>query len=294
MPNLALCSSFPRDVCLRIACLLLLCSLVIEAVAISAHSSHHAGGTIKINGVAQGKVAGHVAVYGPDGLTKICNPASAMLTRDCARYIESFHVLNGLLLTSIIGVGVCFLYIVFVAARLGGSSLDMVQWVFVLVCVPFSVHCGAVGVFFSQTLPHAKSIIQASAGSTSSTSYNYAWPVVLMLVTLIVMGFAFVVVLGRLIFGAVFSLVFASKLTHTPAEIEMMKRLYIINDDWERQKQILRSHAKSVQVEIKMKNENVNVDTEHNDGSDGGGGADNVDSSSREPFSDIVVRTPQP
>lgn len=52
-----------------------------------------------------------------------------------------------------------------------------------------------------------------------------------------------------------------------------MMRLNLINDDWQRQKQILRSHAKSVQLQICIK--------ENNGGSGGGrqGSSTSIDSS---------------
>ncbi|KPA80132.1 hypothetical protein ABB37_05124 [Leptomonas pyrrhocoris] len=269
--GLALCHSLPRDVAVQVCLLLFLVALILQAAAIGLHTRNDGGGYFTLKGTSSARsnalvlLAAHPATYIPPSsvlntgtgtaATKLCNPSAAVLTYSCARFAESFHVVNGLTLSSFITNAITLVLSVFVLVRLSHSTQGLLFRLMYATCGPVVLQCAAVGCFFARTVPHARRDTAAAAGYGDGQIKFHRRPATnLMIAATALLCAGFVIVFSRWVSVICLRLHFEEHKEHTKEEVEQMTKAHMVNDDWTRQKQILLSHARSVQVEMAVKN----------------------------------------
>ncbi|KPI87748.1 hypothetical protein ABL78_3157 [Leptomonas seymouri] len=269
--GLALCHSIPRDVLVQVSLLLFFVALILQAAAIGLHTRNDGGGYFTLKGTPSARsnalvlLAAHPATYIPPTsvihtstettATKLCNPSADILTYSCARFAESFHIVNGLTLASFITNAVVLVIGLFALVRLSHSTVGLLFRLTYATCVPVVLQCAAVGCFFARTVPHARRDTAAKAGYSDNQVKFHRGPVVnLMIAATALLCAGFVMVFVRWVLVLCLRLHFAEHKEHTKAEVKLITEAHMVNDDWTRQKQILLSHARSVHVEMAVKN----------------------------------------
>lgn len=268
--GLALCHSLPRDVAVQVALILLFVAFILQAAAIGLHTRKDGGGYFTVKGKSSSRsnalvlLAAHPATYIPltsvlhtgTGTTaqKLCNPSADPLTYACARFAESFHVVNGLTLGSFITNFVVVVLGVFVVARLSHSTLGLLFRLTYTACVPTVLQCAAVGCFFARTVPHARrDAANAGRYAYGEIKFHRRPAVNLMIAATALLCAALVILFVRWVSVICLRVHFERHKEHSQKEVKQMTEAHMVNDDWTRQKQILLSHARSVQVEMAVK-----------------------------------------
>lgn len=295
--GLALCHTVPRDVVLQIGLVLFLAALVLQAVTLNSQNRATAAGSfVSKDGTdaVVGYIAGYPATYsgGASPRTKVCNPTAPLLRFHCARFAESYHTLNGLVLASFVSTSFAFFGGGFVIARISETTLVLLDRILMLATVPVSLQCAVLGIFFVRTVPNARlDLIEALSltAPANELAFHRGHAANLMIAATALLCAAYLLIAVRWAMSRLTRLVLLSerRTGPTPNEVKVATTLHLANDDWARQMQILRSHARSVEVEINMKEENnrlrdthsgddddVDVDEEDGDGRNGRGGED--------------------
>lgn len=235
------------------------------------HRSRTAAGffTRKGSDVRVAYVAAHPAIYEPTSLdtaTYLCNPSAATMTLYCARFAESFHVLNGLLLTSFI---VCVLAVIaglFVVTRVSHTTTGILGRLCVLFTPSTALQFSVTGVFYADCVSHAREDVHRRLASANAADahlplvFHRRYVANLLIAATALMGAGYCILLSRYLYTYL-TRVRLMKENIRQGDVTAMMGMHFVPDDWVRQKQILRSHARSVQVEMMMKNDE-NADRE--------------------------------
>jgi hypothetical protein len=269
--GLALCHSLPRDVPVQVALLLYFVASILQAASIGLHTRNDGGGYFTLKNVSSSRsnalvlLAAHPATYIPPtsalhtspgtAAQKLCNPSADPLTYSCARFAEAFHIVNGLTISSFITNFVVVLLGVFLLVRLSRSTLGLLFRLTYAACVPMVLQCAAAGCFFARVVPHARRDTALAAGYSNSAIKFHRRPAAnLMISATALLCAGFVVLFVRWMSVICLRVHFEGSKEHTKKEVKQMTEAHMVNDDWTRQKQILLSHARSVQVEMAVKN----------------------------------------
>ncbi|ESL09581.1 hypothetical protein TRSC58_02696 [Trypanosoma rangeli SC58] len=145
--GLALCHYIPRDVVLQVGLFFLLLSCILQAILVGSHGKETGCGTIGprdatiVAGVLV-YIGARSAMYTTDQ-TKICvwSSNSDVVSVGCARFVEAFHVVMGLLLFSFIVSVLSLLFAVFYVAPMSRTT------------TVFGV-AHAIAFFFADGFPH--------------------------------------------------------------------------------------------------------------------------------------------
>lgn len=267
--GLALCHGVPRDNLVLLALLFFVVAFVLEVIVIGSHNSNTAAGYFTDakgpNPKARiGFIGCHTATYGKPASVYVqnCNPNAAMLRYHCSRFSEAFHLLNGLVLASFICCVVFVVASLFVVVRLSRTTASVLFKIHFLAGLPTALQCAVVGVFFARVVPHAREDFLVSLYASNPASAKlvfhrlYASNLMIAATALVCFGYLIIAVKHLAILCARRSL---KRKRIRQSDVESLMKMHLVNDDWERQKQILRSHAKSVQVEMEMQKESSRV-----------------------------------
>ncbi|CAD2214322.1 hypothetical protein, conserved [Angomonas deanei] len=267
--GLALCHSLPRDVLIHLALLLLFAAFVLQIGFIGRHFSTSGAGYIARKGekgkeAALAYVALHPALYSvktvdgkvvvDDGV-KLCNPSAPVLNFHCARFGEGFHNVNGLVLASFISAVIGFVIVVFIVGRVARTTASLLYRTLMCITLPMTLQCAALGIFFARVIGNAKKEVMILNDFPADTKlyFHLRYGPCLAITSTALFCVAFILAFIRWI--VTICLRNRLKKTGSPTDAERVKKMHLVNDDWERQKQILRSHARSVQVEKEIKDD---------------------------------------
>ncbi|KAH9582276.1 hypothetical protein LSM04_008841 [Trypanosoma melophagium] len=253
--GLALCHLFPRDVVLQIALLFLLVSCVLQGVLVGSYDRDRVTGTITLQGRSTSGVdVVHIATYPliyTDNGTRICGmSANADLVYvDCAHFVEGFHAVCGLFLSSFIVSVVVLLFCAFCVVPLSKTTTLLIATVFALFLFPISLHSAAIGMFFSSCVRYARSIVGRVVFAGADVEFHRRPLANVAVASEVCIGIGFLLTLIRFVLAVLFRKS-VKRRDIVRRDIGSLMQRHIVNDDWERQRTVLQSHARSVQLEM--------------------------------------------
>lgn len=263
--GLSLCHSVPRDALILVAIALFVVAFILEAIVVGRHSSTTSAGFLTDKGGADpsariGFIAGHPATYAGATaavLVKHCDPSASVLLYNCARFAEAYHFLNGLVLASLITCVIFVLVSLFVVVRVSRTTTQALFNLQCLAGVPAALQCAALVIFFVRVVPNAKDdfIVASFAGDRSvRLAFHRRYATNLMIAATVFVCVGWLAIVAKY-FAALCTRQRLKRKNVEKQDMAAMMKMHLVNDDWQRQKQILRTHAKSVQVEMEIRKE---------------------------------------
>lgn len=269
--GVAVCHSIPRDGVVLVSVGVIAISLILQAVVFGEHGSERGSGFFtsgKGNSVSDAVafVGGHASIYDftysvryqsrrgqVDSSTVgvLCDASGDTLSNPCFRFLESFHALNGLFVSSFVVCFLCIVFCVFFVVRVSRSTLQLLVRICIAMCLPMTLYCALVGVFFTRVVPNALDAVAVARGLEENVLvFHRHWGPNLLITSMVLSCVAFIACVVRCASVWYLRKRFLASKQHTREQVEGITRNYMINDDWVRQRQILLSHARSVEVEI--------------------------------------------
>nr|CCC93780.1 unnamed protein product [Trypanosoma congolense IL3000] len=252
----ALCHVVPRNIAHQIALTFLFASCVLQLVVVASYGRESGVGTIRLHG-SQGGSAGSVYISTLPKLRTAEGKTLCEMVKDsdrvyvgCARFVSSFRMVCGILVYSLILSVLAFFLGTFCVVPLCKTTMYILASEVLLASFPLMLHSAAVTVFFGRSLYYAikstKLILNDFSGVTSFEC-NYLLYIVLVSQALLVVGFS--LCLAPFVIALFFrNSVKQRAIVHR--DIGSVMDHHLVNNDWERQKTVLKSHARSVQLEI--------------------------------------------
>ncbi|EPY31459.1 hypothetical protein STCU_03445 [Strigomonas culicis] len=270
--GLALCHSIPRDIFAYVALLLLFIGFILQIGIIARHDSATGAGYITRAGggasEAVAYVAVHPALYGVrsvsasgstaaisvvDRAAKLCNPSTAELSFHCARFAEAYHTVNGVTLASFISSVLAFFFGMFVSGRCSHKTSDILGRLALALAIPTALQCALLGLFYVRIVGNAKKVVLVDGGldtTTASLVFHRGYATDLAIASTALFSAASLLLTVRWGIVVCTRMRLKRSARSNPSDAERMKSMHLVNDDWQRQMQVLRSHARSVHVEM--------------------------------------------
>ncbi|RNE97397.1 putative dihydroxyacetone phosphate acyltransferase [Trypanosoma conorhini] len=252
---LALCHFLPRDVVLQFGLFLLLVSCILQAILVGNHGKESGSGTIVARDGAVGAgeivhIGARPAMYTAAG-AKICawSNNSDLISVGCARFVEAFHVVIGLLLSSFIVSVLSLLFAMFCVVPMSRTTTSLVLLTQLSLFFPALLHTAAIGFFFQRCEHYAKDVASRSVFSDAKVKFRLGYLPKLAIASEVCLGVGFSMLFIRLLL-TLFYRQSLKKRDVVRRDIGRFMRHHLVNDDWERQKAVLQSHARSVQLEM--------------------------------------------
>lgn len=270
MLEIALCHRIPRELFFFLTLLLLLISLIFQALSVGLRDVSHGGGEFKVVHVENETVLWWARLNLPSGIelrnvNQDCDFSSTMTSvssscsydlcsfqlstfdAECVRYLTSFREVEICAIIGLVFSILSFLYCLFFS---WGKTLVQVNvCLFSALCLPCGFLCAALILFFVSVVPNGKVAIRAyalsqlEASSVSSVNLFFSRGIVtnLYICSCCLCFAALLLVVGYLIW-----LTFLKDDPVIPDE-------EFVKDDYVLQKEVLTRHAEAVRAEIKHK-----------------------------------------
>ncbi|KEG07089.1 putative dihydroxyacetone phosphate acyltransferase [Trypanosoma grayi] len=267
--GLALCHVLPRDIVLQGALLFLLVSCVLQGVVVGNHSSETGAGSVHAQEQTAGVagvvyVSSHATLYAANG-TKVCvaGENADLITVTCARFVEDFHAVSGLLLCSFIVSLMELLFSAFCLVPLSKTTSLLILAILVQLLIPTMLLSAAIGMFFSPCVYHARDVASNSVFGGAETTFSRGRLANVAIVAEAFLIAAFLLALFRFVMAVLFRQSVKQR-DIGRRDIGRLMQRHLVNDDWERQKMVLQSHARSVQLEMVIRDNSITDDNSNN------------------------------
>ncbi|KAG8346503.1 hypothetical protein ERJ75_000978500 [Trypanosoma vivax] len=253
--ELALCHVIPRDIVLQLVLLLLFASCIVQLLIVSSYGGKVGLGDISLYGSSNSSVntvfiSTRSTLYVSDE-SVVCHMEShaGFIHASCARFVSSFRVACGLFLASFMVSIIGFIANTFFVVPLSKTTMFVLASEVILFVLPFALHSTGVIVFFHFCIYNAKKTIRAVVSSDGDLHYRFGYLSILMVVSEVLLLIGFVISTGRYVCALVCRRSLKQR-DIVRGDIGHFMQHHLVNDDWERQKNVLKSHARSVQLEI--------------------------------------------
>ncbi|EKF32430.1 hypothetical protein MOQ_003715 [Trypanosoma cruzi marinkellei] len=253
--GLALCHRFPRDGVVQVGLFFLLASCILQAILIGSHDKEKGGGSIvpvdRIIGVDDVVHIGALpAVYVGDG-NAIClwSADFDLISVECARFVEAFHAVIGLFLSCFIVSVVSLLFAVFFIVPISRTTTFMLTGMLLALFLPITLHTAAIGVFFHQCKRYANEIASRLVFFGAEVEFRREYMANVAIGSEACLAAGFLILFVRFLLSVIYRQSIKQR-DIVRRDIGKFMRRHLVNDDWERQKAVLQSHARSVQLEI--------------------------------------------
>ncbi|KAF5224897.1 hypothetical protein ECC02_001830 [Trypanosoma cruzi] len=252
---LAFCHRFPRDGVVQVGLFFLLASCILQAILIGSHNKEKDSGSIvPLDGrIGAGQVVyigALPAVYLGDG-NAIClwSADSNLISVGCARFVEAFHAVIGLFLSCFIVSVLSLLFAVFLIVPISRTTTFMLAGMLLALFLPITLHTAAIGVFFHQCERYAKEIASRVVFLGAKVEFRRGYMANVAIGSEACLAAGFLILFVRFLLAVIYRQS-VKKRDIVRRDIGKFMRRHLVNDDWERQKAVLQSHARSVQLEI--------------------------------------------
>lgn len=272
MLEIALCHRIPREIFFFLTLLLLLISLIFQALSVGLRYASHGGGEFKVVNPENEAVLWWARLNLPSGIElrnvdPDCDFSSTLTTDssscsydlcsfqlttfdgECVRYLTSFREVEICVIIGLAFSILSFLYCLFFSW--GKTLIQVNVCLFSALCLPCGFLCAALILFFVSVVPNGKDVIHAYASSqretssVSSVNLFFSRGVVTNLY-ICSCCFCFTALLLVLCHGI--WLIFLKDESVIPDE-------ELVKDDYLLQREVLTRHAEAVRAEIKHKGE---------------------------------------
>lgn len=251
--GLALCHRIPRNPVIYAGLLLLFCSIALQAACVALRHRKDGGGEItSADGGQIAVVASFPSIRGVSGCADsvdcsrvICGSDLSVIGIHCSRFLEGFHSTNTCAVTALVFSVLAFLFCLFFSVSLSSSAMNVLVRLVCALCFPAGFLCAALILFFVKAVPEVKSTIREnssfSAAAVATLRYQRGSTCNIYIAA---------TCLGCAPLALVFLYGFYEMCCRNDSH-----RSSLVNDDWARQREVLRSHARAVSAEIHFKAE---------------------------------------
>ncbi|EAN78053.1 hypothetical protein, conserved [Trypanosoma brucei brucei TREU927] len=257
---LHLCHLVPRDIYILVAFAFLFASCILQLIVVMSRVSGRDVGIIQpqhpgTSGYNAVHVSASFVLY-LEGGKKICemNDDGDKIFVGCARFVSSFYVVGWILLYSVVTSYLSFFFGMFCVVPFSKTTMTVFALEMSLFWVPLSLHSAAVGVFWDRLLPSAEKTVQLNMGQNTDLMFVQSYISILMSVSQGLLTLSFFLVVFRF-FVALCRRKAVKQRAVARGDIDRLMRCHLVNDDWERQKEVLEDYAERLMFEIDIREE---------------------------------------